>query len=136
MVRLLKHTLILVVLLFVQLHNVKSENALYSEAIIFAQEDNFVIHAIQKGETLFSLSRRYNVNLDDIYSANPGLTPETAYADRKIRIPVKPDANPTTQVKSATENRVVSTAENQVVLESKTENKKTESKVTDRKSVV
>ena len=133
MVRLLKHTLILVVLLFVQLHNVKSENALYSEAIIFAQEDNFVIHTIQKGETLFSLSRRYNVKLDDIYSANPGLTPETAYADRKIRIPVNPNANTATQVKSVTENPVVSESKTESKVESKTESKvesKTESKVT------
>ena len=88
MVRLLKHTLILVVLLFVQLHNVKSEEALYSEATIFAQKDDFVIHTIQKGETLFSLQRQYGVSVDNILSANPGLSVKTFYADRKIRIPV------------------------------------------------
>ena len=97
MVRLLKHTLIFVVLLFVQLHNVKSEEALYSEATIFAQKDNFVIHTIQKGETLFSLQRKYGVEVDSILSANPGLTVKTFYADRKIRIPINPDAVPVVQ---------------------------------------
>jgi len=97
MVRLLKHTLILIVLLFVQLHNVKSEEALYSEATIFAQKDKFVVHTIQRGETLFSLQRRYGVEVDSILAANPGLSVKTFYADRKIRIPIDPDAIPVVQ---------------------------------------
>ncbi|MDR1371464.1 MAG: LysM peptidoglycan-binding domain-containing protein [Dysgonamonadaceae bacterium] len=87
MIRLLKHTTILLVLLFVQLDNVKSEEALYPEATIFTQKDDYIQHTVQKGETLFSLSRRYNVKLDDILAANPGLSVKTFFAGRKIRIP-------------------------------------------------
>ncbi len=89
MLRVLRHTIILIVLLFVQLHNVKSEVALYPEATIFTQEGDFFLHMIEKGETLHLLSKKYNVKIDDILAVNPGLSVKTFYYGKKIRIPGK-----------------------------------------------
>ncbi len=96
---LLKHTTILIALLFVLLHNVKSEVALYPDATIFTQKDDFVSHIIQKGETLHLLSKQYNVKIDDILAANPGLSVKTFNYGKKIRIPAKNTAIVDSKVK-------------------------------------
>ena len=43
----------------------------------------------QKGDTLFSLSRRHNTTVDAILAANPGLSVGNFQAGKSIRIPVK-----------------------------------------------
>ena len=50
-------------------------------------DDNHTIHTIQKGETIFGLSRKYNVSEDRILQANPGLSNATFSIGKKIRIP-------------------------------------------------
>jgi tetratricopeptide (TPR) repeat protein len=44
-------------------------------------------HTIQSGDTVFNLSRRYNVSVDAILSANPGLQPTRLLIGQAINIP-------------------------------------------------
>ncbi|HHT70827.1 MAG TPA: LysM peptidoglycan-binding domain-containing protein [Firmicutes bacterium] len=41
------------------------------------------VHVVQRGETLFSIARRYGISLDDLVRANPGLV----YPGLRLRIP-------------------------------------------------
>lgn len=44
-------------------------------------------HLVSRGETLWRISRNYNVSVEAIQSANPGLTPQTLKAGTIINIP-------------------------------------------------
>lgn len=48
----------------------------------------YTVHVVQKSETLFSIARQYNVKVDELKQANPGLN-ETIQIGQQIRIPVK-----------------------------------------------
>ncbi|MDR1402308.1 MAG: LysM peptidoglycan-binding domain-containing protein [Tannerellaceae bacterium] len=48
---------------------------------------DYTFHAIQPKETLFSLSKRYQVSATNIIDANPGLSVETFQIGKTIRIP-------------------------------------------------
>jgi LysM repeat protein len=50
-------------------------------------EDMYVFHTIQQGETLYGVSKRYNVSGEQIAKANPGLTTRTFASGKTIRIP-------------------------------------------------
>lgn len=50
--------------------------------------DTIEIHVVNKGETLFRISRQYGVSVDELKNHNPGLT-ESISAGQKIRIPKK-----------------------------------------------
>jgi LysM repeat protein len=43
-------------------------------------------HTIQSGETLSAISRRYNIALDALLAANPGINPKTLKVGQKIRV--------------------------------------------------
>ncbi len=88
MTRLSKHALFVLVLLFVQLHNIKSEEAFYLEPTICAQEGDFFFHTIERGETVYSISVMYNVTVDDIYRLNPG-SKASIKAGGTLKIPQK-----------------------------------------------
>lgn len=45
-------------------------------------------HTIAPGETLYSLARFYNVSLDDLLEANPGIDPENLRPGQVICIPL------------------------------------------------
>ena len=51
-------------------------------------KQSFVIHIIQKKETLYSISRLYGLKPEDLYKANPGLTSNISIG-QSIRIPKK-----------------------------------------------
>lgn len=44
-------------------------------------------HTLRKGETIASLSRRYDVTIADIVAANPGMNPDKVYAGETVLIP-------------------------------------------------
>jgi LysM repeat protein len=44
-------------------------------------------HTIESGETLSAVSRRYNIALDALLAANPGINPKTLKVGQKIRVP-------------------------------------------------
>lgn len=48
----------------------------------------FYIHTVQKGQTLYSIGKAYEVNQDDIILENPGLNAATLKEGQAIRIPV------------------------------------------------
>ncbi len=53
-----------------------------------AVEDGFTIHKVKKGETIFSIIRKYNISLDDLLKHNPDLK-NGLKAGMKLKIPVK-----------------------------------------------
>lgn len=63
------------------------------------QEKRF--HTIQAGETLYKLTKTYQVSADDICKANPGLTAENFKAGMVIRIPASTTPVNTTSAKEA-----------------------------------
>lgn len=48
--------------------------------------DNIIYHTIAKGETLYSLSKKYNTGIDKILSLNPGISPTNFKVNEVIRI--------------------------------------------------
>lgn len=46
-------------------------------------------HTIQKGDTLWLLSLRYNVKLQDLFEANPGINPYNLLPGQKILLPAQ-----------------------------------------------
>ena len=57
----------------------------------------FFHHALLQGETLFSLSRRYNVTLEQIEKANPGISPSNLSIGQIVFIPKPPKPTETVQ---------------------------------------
>lgn len=47
-----------------------------------------IVHRVEKGETLYSIARKYNVSQDDIYRANPGLSTNLK-SNQEINIPLR-----------------------------------------------
>jgi tetratricopeptide (TPR) repeat protein len=47
------------------------------------------MHTIQKGDTLYGLSKRYQVSLAELQAANPGLSDRNFPVGRNLKIPVK-----------------------------------------------
>jgi LysM repeat protein len=52
------------------------------------------IHTVQRGETLFSIARRYNTTVTAIMQANNLVNPNTIFAGQQLIIPPMPPANP------------------------------------------
>lgn len=58
-----------------------------SYAISYAQEnESYFLHTIEKGQSLYSISKMYNVTTSDIVRLNPGCD-EKIYAGQTIKIP-------------------------------------------------
>ena len=66
-----KRLLLLFAILTVSFYNVKSKDAFYSEFTFLSQEDDFFLHTIERGQTVYSIAGMYNVSVDDIYRLNP-----------------------------------------------------------------
>ncbi|NLY75308.1 MAG: LysM peptidoglycan-binding domain-containing protein [Firmicutes bacterium] len=48
-----------------------------------------VFHVVVAGDTLFRIARRYNVSVDAILAANPGLDPDRLFIGQRICIPTQ-----------------------------------------------
>ena len=55
-------------------------------------QENYVEHSIQKGESVYMISRKYGVTVNAIFSLNPG-SEEVIYAGRTLKIPNSSDTN-------------------------------------------
>lgn len=64
---------------------------------------NYFMHETKKKETLYSISRRYNVSIDDLIKLNPGAK-EKLKSKTLIRIPQYGPANPVVEEKTTDEN--------------------------------
>ena len=60
------------------------QNAIVGNPI--QSQDAYVYHTVAKGETLYSLSKRYRTTVNHILKENPGITPETLNVGEVIRI--------------------------------------------------
>ncbi len=49
----------------------------------------YYIHTVQKGQTIYSISRAYGVTENDILNENPGIAPESISPGTALRIPIK-----------------------------------------------
>lgn len=47
----------------------------------------FIVHTVEQGQTIYSISRAYEIDVRDIYEANPGLE-ESVPSGKKLYIPV------------------------------------------------
>ena len=52
-------------------YNVKSGEAFYPEPNFFTQDDDYFLHTVERGQTVYSISVMYNVSVEDIYRLNP-----------------------------------------------------------------
>ena len=52
-----------------------------------SNEASYVIHTVRKGETLYSLSKKYNVPIGRIVKLNSGLNPDRLREGQKLKIP-------------------------------------------------
>jgi LysM repeat protein len=51
------------------------------------KDDAFLYYTVNSGETLFSISRKNNVTVEDIIESNPGISSETLTVGSEVRIP-------------------------------------------------
>lgn len=51
--------------------------------------NNFIIHKVKQGETMYSIAKMYNVPIDVIYKNNPSLSSDILKIDTELRIPKK-----------------------------------------------
>ena len=64
-------------------------SAVSAQDVVVVNGVKYAVHDVVKGETLYSLARRYGVTVDDIIAANAVLT-DGLKAGQRIKIPVKP----------------------------------------------
>ena len=63
---------------------------------IYAQGNNYFIHTVKRGETLYSISRTYNTTVDKIVELNPGSAAKINIG-QELRIPQETPQNENTQ---------------------------------------
>ena len=63
-------------------------SSMSAQEIVVIDGAKYAIHDVAKGETLYSLARRYGVTVDEIKGANAALA-EGLKAGQRIKIPVK-----------------------------------------------
>lgn len=83
---------ILITLAFVLIGAVSAASA---QEVVVVNGAKYAVHDVVKGETLYSLAKRYGVTVDDIISANAVLT-DGLKAGQRIKIPIQilEDNNP------------------------------------------
>ncbi len=73
---------------------------LIAYAGLSAQETNKT-HVVQKGDTIYSLSRKYGVSVDDIYSANNMTSSSVIWVGQRLTIPYNISSDSTKSVSSS-----------------------------------
>ncbi|GHT07402.1 peptidase M23 [Bacteroidia bacterium] len=81
-----KRLLILLLFISIYAYNVKTAEAFYPESTFFAQNDNYFLHTIERGQTVYSIAAMYHVSVEDIYKLNPG-SKEVIRAGDVLKIP-------------------------------------------------
>lgn len=61
-----------------------------------ADDNSYILHSIQSKETLYSVSKHYNVSIESIMDANPGLNSDNFRMGTAIKIPKKQVVTQTT----------------------------------------
>lgn len=68
-------------------------------------QDNYIDHAIQKGESVYSISKKYGVSINAIFELNPG-SDAIIYAGRTLRVPNSINTNKVTSNTVITDNQI------------------------------
>ncbi|MDR0732669.1 MAG: LysM peptidoglycan-binding domain-containing protein [Dysgonamonadaceae bacterium] len=78
----------LIFLLFacLQFYNVNSANAFCSQATFFSEKDDYFLHTVENGQTVFSIASKYRVQIADIYKLNPNSETRIKVGER-LKIP-------------------------------------------------
>jgi len=66
-----KRLFLLLAFLSLSFYNVKSGEAFYPEPDFFTQDDDYFLHTVERGQTVYSISVMYSVSVEDIYRLNP-----------------------------------------------------------------
>ncbi|MDR3218827.1 MAG: LysM peptidoglycan-binding domain-containing protein [Dysgonamonadaceae bacterium] len=67
-----KYSFILLLFISTYSYNVKSAEAFYPEATFFMQDNNnYFLHTVERGQTVYSIAAMYSISTEDIYSLNP-----------------------------------------------------------------
>ena len=61
---------------------------MYTHAAAISNMSRGNFYTIRPGDTLFSIGRRFNVSVDDLLEANPGIDPQSLRVGQIICIPV------------------------------------------------
>jgi LysM repeat protein len=70
-------------------------------------DTEYIFHAIEAKETLFGVSKKYNVTGQQIVDANPGLSQETFSIGKTIRIPTNIKEKKTTEIVDKKEGKEI-----------------------------
>jgi LysM repeat protein len=63
--------------------------ALGQNAQVTENGKTYLLHTVQKGQTLYAISKTYSISVEDIKAANPEIADNGIKIDQNIRIPVK-----------------------------------------------
>ena len=72
--------------------------------LAIAQQDN-IVHSIQKGESVYQISRQYGVSVNAIFDLNPG-SRDVIYAGRTLLIPNTSNSSTPTTTSQVNSNGV------------------------------
>ncbi|MDG5798770.1 LysM peptidoglycan-binding domain-containing protein [Marinilabiliaceae bacterium ANBcel2] len=76
----------------------------------FIESGDYLYHNIESGQTLYSISRRYQVSVEDIKEANPGVSEDDLRVGYRLRVP-RPDLFSEEAVSQRDESRLFITHE-------------------------
>lgn len=98
-------SLLLILSSYVSFAQIKSTN------IQTIDGKKYYVHKIEKSQSLYAISKTYNVSLEDIYKINPELKTQGAKVDQEIKIPVSvsPPTPATSTLASVTSTVVIDT---------------------------
>ena len=77
-----------------------------SVILIPLKERNYIVHKVDKKETLYSLSKKYDVTYDDLYALNPKLKEEGLKYGTDIKIPERKTVTVQTMTVSDTVKKI------------------------------
>jgi LysM repeat protein/ABC-type branched-subunit amino acid transport system substrate-binding protein len=71
--------------------NPGTENGLFRGAVLLipVKNNNYTVHQVEKKETIFSLTQKYDITADELYELNPGLKKDGLKSGTEIKIPKK-----------------------------------------------
>ncbi|MFI3291979.1 MAG: LysM peptidoglycan-binding domain-containing protein [Rikenellaceae bacterium] len=71
-----------------QTEQIENQTEQRSQSIVYINGARFYVHTITEGETLYSLSKLYDVSISDIESNNASLAQSGLQIDQNIKIPI------------------------------------------------
>jgi LysM repeat protein len=82
----LERFFVLLIFISASIYNVKSADAFYPEPVFFVQDDNYFLHTVERGQTVYSIATMYHVKVDEIFSLNSG-SKNVIREGQKLKVP-------------------------------------------------